>query len=197
MNKMNISSNTPAATGLSESENFYLFSRRKLTQLSKWSSIEKSLSEKNLLARPLKLDDYENGYLQLLSQLTKVGSISKDEFEERYKLMKSCNQPVEHYVIVVIEDKTTKRVVAASTLFLELKFIHQCAKRGRLEDVAVLDTYRGKHIGETIVKIIVELARESYNCYKITLDCTDELKKFYSKNNFSYGSNMLAIRFGD
>lgn len=175
----------------------YLFSREKLTSLSEWKNIEASLSEKNLFVRPLKLDDYECGYLELLSQLTKVGSISKDEFEKRFKLMKECNQPVEHYVIVIIEDLSTKKVVAASTLFLELKFIHQCAIRGRLEDVAVLDSYRGKHIGELIVKIIVELAREPYNCYKLSLDCTDELCKFYLKNNFTYGSNMLAIRFKD
>lgn len=185
------------ATSSSENEDVYLFSREKLTNLPEWKSIEDSLSERNLFARPLKLDDYECGYLELLSQLTKVGSISKDEFERRFKLMKNSNQPIEHYVIVVIEDLTTKKVIAASTLFLELKFIHQCAIRGRLEDVAVLDTYRGKHIGEMIVEIIVELARGPYNCYKISLDCTDELKKFYSKNNFTYGSNMLAIRFKD
>lgn len=185
------------ATSFSENEDIYLFSREKLTKLSEWKSIEANLSEKNLFARPLKLNDYDYGYLELLSQLTKVGPISRDEFTKRFKLMKDSNQLIEHYVIVVLEDLNTKRVVAASTLFLELKFIHHCAIRGRLEDVAVLDTYRGKHIGEMIVKIIVELAREPYNCYKISLDCTDELKKFYSKNSFTYGSNMLAIRFKD
>lgn len=189
---MSMPSDPACTTGLNSE---YLFDCEKLTKLSKWQEISAQLSAKGLLARPLKLSDYDNGYLELLSQLTFVGQISKSNYEQRFNQMKRCNGIEEHYVIVVLEDIKTKKIVAASTLFLELKFIHQCAMRGRLEDVAVLDTYRGQQIGEIIVKIIVELAREAYKCYKLSLDCKDELKKFYSKNKFVYGSNMLCIRF--
>lgn len=37
--------------------------------------------EDYFLVRPLQLDDYDRGYLQLLSQLTTVGDITKTEFE--------------------------------------------------------------------------------------------------------------------
>lgn len=197
MSKQSIVDHPALSESFCYNEDIYLFKREKLTCLSNWKSIEASLIEENLFARPLKLDDYKFGYLKLLSQLTRVGSVTKDDFEKRFKLMKECNKLVEHYMIVVFEDMSTRIVIATSTLFLELKFIHECAIRGRLEDVAILDKYRGRHIGESIVRIIVELARESYNCYKISLDCTDELKKFYSKNDFNYSSNMLAIRFKD
>jgi glucosamine-phosphate N-acetyltransferase len=183
------------ATG--EHQNNFLFAQDKLLNLSKWPDLSQQLLARNLLARPLRLDDFHSGYLELLSQLTHVGQVTRDEFESRFDQMKQINLVKDHYVIVVIEDKQTQRIVGASTLFLEYKFIHRCAIRGRLEDVAVLESYRGKQIGELVVKIIVELAREAYNCYKLTLDCRDELVKFYSKNNFVYGSNMLSIRFHD
>lgn len=173
----------------------FLFSPKRLEDLSKWKEIISQLKQRNLQARPLRLDDYDTGYLQLLSQLTGVGDISRDSFEKRFLEMKSINHVSDHYAVVVIVDEVTNRIVGASTFFLEYKFIHECATRGRLEDVVVLDSHRGKQIGELVVQIIVELARESFRCYKLSLDCKDELKGFYKKNNFSQASNMLAIRF--
>lgn len=178
-----------------DGSNPYLFSMDRLTNLSKWRDIEAKLSDRRLIARPLQLDDYKNGYLELLRDLTEVGNVTKSDYELRFALMKQFNQVGDHYVIVVIEDTATKKVVGASTLRLELKFIHHCATKGMLEDVAVLNHYRGKQIGEIVVQIIVELARESYKCYKLSLDCKDELIKFYEKNGFNYNCNTLTIRF--
>lgn len=173
----------------------YLFPKDRLTSLSKWSEISAKLAAGNLQARPLKLDDHERGYLELLEQLTVVGHVTKAQFVERFNEMARVNEAREHYLVVVIEDLETCKVVGCSTLFLECKFIHECAMRGRLEDVAVLDTHRGRKIGQLVVSLIVELAREAYKCYKITLDCKDELFKFYSKIRFTRACNMLEIRF--
>jgi len=173
----------------------FLFAPEILEKLSRWSEISGELSVKGLYARPLEISDHQQGYLELLSQLTQVGEVSETEFEQRFKQMQATNEIGHHYIIVVLVDKSSDKIIASSTLFLEYKFIHQCATRGRLEDVVVSDSYRGKKVGELIVRIISELAREVYNCYKLTLDCTDELKKFYAKNNFAWASNMLAIRF--
>lgn len=183
------------ATG--DHDDGHLFGEKKLSNLSKWAEISEQLRTKDLLARPLRLDDYNAGYLELLVQLTKVGEVTFDYFKSRFQQMKRINSVQDHYVIVVIEDVKTNRIVATSTLLMEYKFIHQCALRGRLEDVAVLDSYRKNKIGELIVKIIVELAREAYGCYKLTADCHDGLIKFYGKNNFGPGLNMLQIRFSD
>lgn len=176
-------------------DNQYLFDSGRLFNLSKWKEIEAALSERKLVARPLQLSDYENGYLEVLRGLTEVGSVTKYDYEQLFMSMKRSNLDRDHYVIVIIEDVTTRKVVGASTLFLESKCIHRCAIKGRLEDVAVLSSYRGRQIGEIVVKIIVELAHESYKCYKLSLDCKDELKEFYGKNGFEYDCNTLTIRF--
>lgn len=173
----------------------WLFDEEKLKKLSHWSSISSELAQRGLVARPLRLGDYEHGYLDVLAQLTSVGRVTREQYCERFRAMRATNKIRSHYIVVVIEDSATKKVVGASTLLLDMKFIHQCAIRGRLEDVAVLSSYRGQRIGELIVRIIVDLAGEIFGCYKLSLDCTHKLVDFYSKNGFVHGSNSLCIRF--
>lgn len=180
---------------MSSTNDTYLFEEEKLKQLSEWNNFCIQLSNHSLIARPLKLQDYDKGYLELLSQLTLVGQVSRAEFTKRFQEMKTANSISPHYYIVVIEDTKMHKIIGTSTLFLEMKFIHHCAMRGRLEDVAVLSSYRGCGIGEVVVKIIVELARETFKCYKLTLDCSDDLIKFYGRNNFLPSGHMLCIRF--
>ncbi|KAB7501311.1 putative glucosamine 6-phosphate N-acetyltransferase [Armadillidium nasatum] len=62
--------------------------------------------------------------------------------------MKSCR---DHYYVTVIEDLNKGKVIGAATLSVEFKFIRECAKRGRLEDVVVDSSYRGKQLGKFFV----------------------------------------------
>lgn len=52
------------------------------------------------------------------------------------------------YYITVIEDTRSNKIIGSATLVIESKFIHGCGIRGRLEDVVVDDTYRGKQLGK-------------------------------------------------
>ncbi|KAJ3267450.1 Glucosamine-phosphate N-acetyltransferase-like protein, partial [Borealophlyctis nickersoniae] len=61
------------------------------------------------------------GFLETLSQLTTVGTMSKGQFMERYAYLKSHNY---EYFTIVIEDTTKKRIVGAGTIFVERKFVH-------------------------------------------------------------------------
>ena len=56
-----------------------------LFDASKWISadIQKTFPE-GYLIRPLNVHDYDRGYLDCLAQLTRVGDISKAEFEGTY-----------------------------------------------------------------------------------------------------------------
>jgi glucosamine-phosphate N-acetyltransferase len=72
-----------------------------------------------------------------------------------------------------------------------------CLQRGRLEDVVVNNTYRGKSLGKLIVTIIVQLAHY-FHCYKLSLDCIDRLVPFYENIGFKRepnNANYLNMRF--
>lgn len=150
-------------------------------------------SPEGLLIRPLKSGDYDRGYLQLLTQLTEVGNVSREQFLNRFHMMRNTNS----YYITVVEDVTLGSIVATSTLVVEQKFLHNCALRGRLEDVVVNDKYRGKHLGKLVVKIVTLLARY-LQCYKLSLDCKDHLIPFYESLGFirePSNANYLNMRF--
>ena len=121
------------------------------------------ISESGLVLRSLCLEDYDRGYLTLLSQLTTVGDITREEWEARWHQMRDCNST---YYVVVLEDSTLGQVVGAATLVLERKFIHSCGSVGRLEDVVVSDKYRGRQLGKLLVTTTSLLAVK-LGCYKV------------------------------
>ncbi|TRY73468.1 hypothetical protein TCAL_01570 [Tigriopus californicus] len=147
----------------------------------------------NLRVRSLGSGDYERGFLDLLAQLTKVGEISKSDFLKRFNAMKSCQGT---YHVTVIEDTTTQEIIGAATLVIEQKFIRGCAKKGIIEEVVVSDRYRGRQLGKLIVATLIEMGK-ALGCYKVTLNCTDQMIKFYCSLGFTQeegNANFLQIR---
>ena len=87
-----------------------------------------------LLMRPLSLGDFHRGFLPLLSQLTTVGEVSQEQWQQRFNRMLSMQGT---YLVTVIEDTNSGQVVGSATLVVEDKFIHGCGRVGRVEDVVV------------------------------------------------------------
>ena len=116
-----------------------------------------------LVLRSLCLEDYDRGYLSLLSQLTSVGEITREQWEGRWHQMRDSNNT---YYVIVLEDRTLGKVVGAATMVRERKFIHSCGSVGRLEDVVVSDDYRGKQLGKLLVATASLLAVK-LGCYKV------------------------------
>lgn len=147
-----------------------------------------------LVLRPLSVTDFHKGYMDLLSQLTKVGEVSEETYEHQFRGMKESNSA---YYIAVIEDIARGKVVASTTLHIERKFIHGAALRGRIEDVVVDKDYRGRQLGKLLVECLLKLG-EQLRCYKVTLDCDPKLKPYYEKFGFSHPDVFfLAVRFFD
>ncbi|CAD7085310.1 unnamed protein product [Hermetia illucens] len=146
-----------------------------------------------LKVRPLQDGDYDRGFLQLLSQLSTVGEVSRSQFLNRFAQMRASGD----YYVTVIEDTRIRKIIGAATLVLEHKFIHGCGSQGKLEDVVVNDTYRGKQLGKLIV-VTVTLLAEHLGCYKMSLECKDKLIKFYESIGYvceAGNSNSMRIRF--
>nr|XP_022329013.1 glucosamine 6-phosphate N-acetyltransferase-like [Crassostrea virginica] len=182
-------------------EEVYLFDPQLLEELEfddqKCAAYKPDISPthpgEGLTLRPLCISDFDKGYLSLLTHLTKVGDISREQFEERFNLMKA--QPGLYHT-VVIEDMTTNQIIGSATLVKEMHFIRQCASRGRIEDVVVNGSYQGKQLGKLLVDVLTLLSRR-VGCYKVSLECLDKMVPFYSK--FGYvkeeGQNYMCRRY--
>ncbi|XP_031624577.1 probable glucosamine 6-phosphate N-acetyltransferase [Contarinia nasturtii] len=147
-----------------------------------------------LKVRPLQVGDYDRGFLQLLSQLTGVGNVTRDEFLSRFHKMKCSGA----YYVTVIEDTRINQIIGSATLVIEHKFIHSCGLRAHLEDVVVNNTYRGKQLGKLIVSTVTLLG-EYLGCYKMTLECKDKLIQFYTSMGYvleAGNGNSMHIRYG-
>jgi len=147
----------------------------------------------NLVLRPLCSDDYDKGFLTLLKQLTVVGDFTKELFLKRFHAMRSCPGT---YFIIVVEDTELEKIVACGTLVVEQKFIHEIAVRGRLEDIVVDDSCRGRKIGKLIVETLMLLG-ERLGCYKTSCECKDPLLSFYKQFGLKLEDkqNYLCKRF--
>ncbi|GAB5593225.1 hypothetical protein Unana1_08125 [Umbelopsis nana] len=149
-----------------------LFSSRLIS-----SEVQQRLPE-GVILRPLKRTDYDKGILEVLSQLSVTGNISKEKFEERFDFLKSTKT----YFTTVIEDERSGLVVACATLLAEYKFLHECGKIGHIEDVVVHDSQRGKKLGQRLIEQLQYIGR-AIGCYKVILNCTVENVPFYEKCN--------------
>lgn len=146
-----------------------------------------------LKVRPLQTGDFHRGFLQILSQLTSVGNVSLAQFLNRFAQMRASGD----YFVTVVVDTRHDKIIGSATLVLEHKFIHGCSVRGRLEDVVVDDTYRGKQLGKLIV-VTVSLLAQRLGCYKMSLDCKDKLIPFYKSIGYVLepgNSNTMNIRY--
>ena len=134
--------------------------------------------------RLLEKEDYNRGYLDLLKQLTVIGNISNEKFNDILDKIKS--------EIWIIEDNN--KIIASASLFLEQKIIHECGVVGHLEDVVIDEKYRSIGLGKFIICKMVNIAKEK-GCYKLIGDCKPELVEFYKKNRFESNSVQISIYF--
>ncbi len=128
-------------------------------------------------------------------QLTECGKITYDEFKQRFYQMKQC---LNTYYILVLEDMNfNQQIIATATLVCEKKFIRQLAIRGRIEDVVVDHHYRGQQLGKLLIYLLTKFAQEKCGCYKISLECKDDLVKFYQQFGYDHEEqqNYLCQRF--
>ena len=134
--------------------------------------------------RNLEINDYYNGYLDLLSQLTEVNK-KNITFEKFSNFIKNLN--INHKIIVIIHEN---KIVASGTLFIEDKIIHGISKVGHIEDIVVDSESRGLGLGKKIVSYLTNLAKEN-NCYKVILNCKEENCGFYQKCGYEKKENAL------
>lgn len=148
------------------------------------------MSEKiNFSVRELNIKDIEDmkdSFLTTLSNLKETGDL--DEQKAKNILSKIISQ--DGHVLVAIDKQ--HGIVGATTLLVEQKFIRQGAKAGHIEDVATRKGFEGKGIAKTILQESIKLAKD-LGCYKIVLDCDDELVPFYQKLGFSEDGRFMRL----
>ena len=130
-----------------------------------------------------------------MSELTLVGDITKERFVKRFHEMKECEST---YYIVVIEDTSLNKIAGSGSLIVEKHLNRQVriVNRGRVEDIVVLKSHRGRQLGKLMLETLVLLARH-IGCDEVSLECKDPLIKFYNQFGFvlQEEQNYMTLRY--
>ena len=137
-----------------------------------------------ITVRKIAESDLTNGFLESLDSLRQASSLDKKKAKD---ILKKINQNPDHVIFVAI---FKGKVIGATTLLIEQKFIHDGGKVGHIEDVVVSKEFQSKGIGVIIMQTVLEYAK-GQGCYKTILDCDDTVKPFYEKIGFVRNSNGM------
>ena len=140
--------------------------------------------------RQLHPTDYNKGVLELLGQLSVIDKdeIPQQQFEQFAEIMMGHDL----HFIMVVEDK--EKIIAAATLFLEPKLIHNFGLVGHIEDVVVDEEYRKQGVGKSVITKLTSMAKER-GCYKVILDCSKDVEPFYIECGYKNVGREMGIYF--
>ncbi len=133
-----------------------------------------------------KITEIKHKYLSLLGELTHVSYISNEMFFKNIQNIHMMGQ-----IIIGMEENT---IICSGTIIIEPKVIHGARKAGHIEDIVVLEKWRNKGIAKKLLENLKQIAIEN-DCYKIILDCKDELVPFYEKNEYSKKGTQMSLYF--
>ena len=135
------------------------------------------------MIRQLNSKDY-NEIFSLFNQLTDAPIINKELYTS------IINNLSDKHTILVYE--LNNKIVGTITLIIEQKLIHGGKCVAHIEDLVVDSNNKNQKIATILLKYCIEEAKK-YNCYKVILDCNEDLIEFYKKNNFNYQG--VCMRF--
>ncbi len=136
--------------------------------------------------RELSLDNLKNSsFFETLSNLREVGDIS---FDFAAKIFEDC--AAKGIITLVVEEDG--KIIGTVRLLFEQKYYHGGRLAGHIEDVSTHKNHTGKGVASALIRRAIELCREK-NCYKIILDCSDELVGFYQKLGFERSGHCLRF----
>ena len=141
---------------------------------------------------PLFKERIIESYNKLIKQLSDTVIYDVDNFIKN--LIKINNYGIIYIAYLNIPSSDEFIIVASGTCFLESKIIHNFMNVGHIEDIVVDSNFRGKGIVHNILNYLKNYA-VSNNCYKVILDCHQDLVKVYSKSNYIEKGIQMAIYF--
>ena len=130
--------------------------------------------------RLIKEEDINDVFI-LLNQLKKIDLENID----RKKAWNDFNSNTSSNSIVGIYNN---RIVAYGSVVIENKIRGEVA--GHIEDIVVDSEVRGKMVGVSLIKELIEISRRK-GCYRITLFCNEKLVNFYSRNGFKVNNVIM------
>ena len=142
---------------------------------------------------PMVLQKIKTSYLLLLAHLTKTEPLTNEHFLQQVNQIHAIGT-IQIAYVEFTEYPQYLEIIASGTLILEPKLIRGGKPVGHIEDIVVHPQYRGKGIATQILTQLSEYA-ETNECYKVILDCKEEVAKVYEKAGFEKHGVQMSKYF--
>lgn len=140
------------------------------------------------MIREIQQNDFRKGYMFLLSNFTMIGNIKENDFNNQLNMIQ--NNP--NHKIYVLEENNI--IIGTITVIIEPKLIHNLNRVAHIEDLIIDNNYKNKGYGSLLLNNCIEYAKHR-KCYKVILNCDEEITSFYERNGFHKKNNQMAIYF--
>ena len=141
---------------------------------------------------PDHLEKIRDNYLVLLSELTSTSYLEVESFVNNIERISSMGAVFIAYLGKPDQDDFD--IVASGTIIIEPKIIHEGKNVGHIEDIVVSYFMRGQGISQIILNRLKQFALDN-DCYKVILDCSEDVKPVYMKNGFQVKGCQMAQYF--
>jgi len=142
---------------------------------------------------PLTIQKIKTSYLLLLAHLTKTEPLTNEHFLQQVNQIHAMGT-IQIAYVECTEYPQYLEIIASGTLILEPKLIRGGKPVGHIEDIVVHPQYRGKGIATQILTQLTKYA-ETKECYKIILDCKEDVAKVYEKAGFEKHGLQMSKYF--
>jgi glucosamine-phosphate N-acetyltransferase len=137
-------------------------------------------------------DIIKEKHLSLLSELSIVTELDNNLYLEHVEKISNMGTIIVCYIGTPLSENFD--IIASGTIIIEPKFIRGGKNVGHIEDIVVKSTYRGRHLSKDILNILKNIAGEN-NCYKVILDCNEEIQRVYIKSGFEQKGIQMGLYF--
>lgn len=148
-----------------------------MTQNIKYCNLKHFINTYSLYTEIIK-----DKYIALLSDLSKTSQITNFDFINIVDRI--FNNGIIIIAYIGFPDDDYFAIVGSGTVFIETKILRGGCCVGHIEDVVTHKEYRNMKISTNIINKLRYYC-VSNKCYKIILNCYDDLNEFYVKQGFT------------
>ena len=141
---------------------------------------------------PNQIESIKNKYINLLKELTLASFIDTDIFLTNISNINNIGKIIIGHI--GLPEDVSFNIVVSGTIIIEPKIIRGGKNVGHIEDIVVSSSVRGLGLSQIILNKLKDIAKEN-NCYKVILDCSEDVKYVYIKNGFQVKEYQLAYYF--
>jgi len=103
------------------------------------------------------------------------------------------NMPNNQTTYVLYNDED---IIGCGTIIISYKMIHNYSKIGHIEDVFIRNNFQSQGNGKILIEALIKICNNE-GCYKVILDCKEELKSFYERYGLENKNIQMSKYFNN